>query len=404
MRISERLGGVVPGGDDGWGVYYRARALKAAGERVVELTIGEHDIATDGAILDAMDRAGRGGATGYPAVPGLPPLRRAVAEWVATRTGMATALANVLIVPGGQAGLYAAHLCALEPGDTGLIADPYYATYPGTIRAAGGAVRMVPTRADDGFAPRGAAILDAASTAQAEGRRAGSLLINTPNNPTGAVYSRSALAEIASAVTEADLWLISDEVYDGQVWEGVHVSPRALPGMAERTLVVGSMSKSFAMTGSRLGWIVGPEPAIAALANLATHTTYGVAGFVQHAAYWALTEGGAALEARVAAPFERRRALVAEALGGTAALHVRPMQGGMYAFVDISATGLSGTAFAERLLAAERIAVMPGESFGAAGVGHIRIALTAPDAEMTDALQRIVAFAEARVGERTAAE
>src|SRR5690606_27298441 len=125
-----------------------------------------------------------------------------------------------------------------------------------------------------------------------------SLLINSPNNPTGAIYDRATLDGIAGACREAGLTLISDEVYDTQVWEGEHVSPRALPGMAGHVLVVGSLSKSHAMTGSRIGWIVGPEPAIAALDRLSTHTTYGVAGFVQEAAVFALGLGDA-FEAQV---------------------------------------------------------------------------------------------------------
>jgi arginine:pyruvate transaminase len=348
-------------------------------------------VPTDAAILDAMDRAARAGATGYAPVPGLPELRAAVAARVAARTGVATGPEHVLIVPGGQAGLFAAHLAALEPGQAGLFPDPYYATYPGTVRAAGGVAVPLRTRPEAGFVPEPGEI---ARAARAHG--AASLLINTPNNPTGAVYGRAALEGIAGACRAAGLWLISDEVYETQVWRGTHLSPRALPGMAERTLVVGSMSKSHAMTGSRLGWVVGPEAAIAALADLATHTTYGVPGYIQQAALWALTEGGAALEARIAAPFRRRRALVAAALEGAAGLRVRPMDGAMYAFLDIGATGLSGTAFAEALLEEEAIAVMPGESFGAAASGHVRVALTAADEGLEEALGRLARFAAAR--------
>jgi arginine:pyruvate transaminase len=398
MEISERLARLLPGGpggDDGWGVYYRARALAEAGTPVTMLTIGEHDVPTDRAILDAMDRAARAGATGYAPVPGLPALRDAVAARVAARTGVPTARENVLITPGGQAALFAAHLAALAPGQAGLFVSPHYATYPGTVRGAGGRDVAVPASAESGFLPDAAAIRAAASA-----HGAGSLLINTPNNPTGRVYPRAVLEDLARACRETGLWLISDEVYESQVWQGQHVSPRALPGMAEHVLVVGSMSKSHAMTGSRLGWIVGPERAVAALADLATHTTYGVPGFIQEAALWALTDGGAALEAQVAEPFRRRRALVESALGPSPTLVVLPMEGGMYAFVDVRATGLTGTAFAEALLEAERIAVMPGESFGAAASGHVRIALTAADPALSDALGRLRAFAEAAADSR----
>ena len=232
--------------------------------------------------------------------------------------------------------------------------------------------------------------------AQATG--AVSLLINTPNNPTGAIYSQATLEGIAAACQEHDLWLISDEVYDTQVWEGHHVSPRSLPGMAERTLVVGSMSKSHAMTGSRVGWICAPARVITHLINLATHTTYGVAGYIQDAAVFALGQG-ASVEEEVAAPFRRRRKLTLEALEGQNVVRPLPVQGAMYAMLDIRATGLTGEEFANGLLDSAHIAVMPGESFGAAAAGHIRVAMTVDDARYVDALKQLVAFAQTQVSQ-----
>ncbi len=385
-KLSTRILDLASSGD-AWAVFSAAREMVARGETVVELTIGEHDFKTPAEILDAMDASARAGHTGYAAISGTAALRQRVAERVAARTGVATGPENVLITPGGQAGLFAAHMGVLEPGQTGLCIDPYYATYPGTIRATGGRPVMVPTRAGDGFRPRASAIADAAC---AHGAR--SLLINTPNNPTGAIYDRATLEEIAAACVDHGLWLISDEVYDSMIWEGEHLSPRALPGMAERTLVVGSMSKAYAMTGSRVGWIVGPEAAIDSLTNLAINTTYGLPGFIQDAAAFALGEG-AALEARVAAPFRRRRALALEVLAGQSVLRITPAQGAMYLLLDIRATGLSGQDFALRLLEEEHIAVMPGEGFGRAAAGHVRIALTVDDAVLAEALTRLAGFA-----------
>lgn len=383
--LSHRITTLLGGGSDGWGVFNRARALAEAGEEVTELTIGEHDIRTDPSILAAMDRAARGGHTGYASIPGVAALRDAVAARVAERTGVETTRENVLITPGGQAALVAAHMAACNPGDTGLYIDPYYATYPGTLRAAGAVPRAIEARPEDGFLPR-ADDIDAA----AEG--AVSLLVNTPNNPTGAVYPRTTLEGIADVVTRRGMWLISDEVYDTQVWEGAHVSPRALPGMAERTLVVGSMSKSHAMTGSRCGWIVGPKEAIRCLIDLATHTNYGVAGFVQDAALFALRQGED-MEERISAPFRHRRDLAQEVLASQNAVRLLPASGAMYLMLDIRATGLSGEAFAEALLDAHRIAVMPGESFGRAAAGHVRVAMTVEDARFVEALAALCRFA-----------
>jgi arginine:pyruvate transaminase len=360
--------------------------MREAREPVIELTIGEHDIRTAPAILDAMHEAARAGHTGYAAVPGTPALRDAIAARVRARTGVATSRDNVVVTPGGQAALFAAHSAVCDPGDTALFIDPYYATYPGTLRSVGANARPVLARPEDGFQPQAADIAAAAPGAA-------SLLINTPNNPTGVIYTQATLQGIAGVCRDHDLWLISDEVYDTQVWQGTHLSPRALPGMADRTLVIGSMSKSHAMTGSRVGWIVGPEDAIEHLINLSTNTTYGVPGYIQDAALFALQQGPA-LEAEIAAPFRRRRAIAQDILSRSNVINAVPCDGAMYVMLDIRATGLTGEQFANALLDQTRIAVMPGESFGRAAAGHLRVAMTVDDATFADALTRIVAFAE----------
>lgn len=390
MQLSDRITGINRSGRDGWALFRRARALQAQGVALTDLTIGEHDTPTDRGILDALHAAAVGGATGYPPVPGLPALRAEVAARIEARSGVATGPENVLIVPGGQAGLFAAHVAVADPGAAALYVDPHYATYPGTIRAAGLEPFALPAPADRGFHPQ-AADFDAA--AARHGAR--SLLLNTPNNPTGAVYSRATLEGLAEVARARDIWLISDEVYDTQVWDGAHLSPRALPGMADRVLVLGSMSKSHAMTGSRIGWMVGPPAAIAALEDLATNTTYGVPGYIQHAALHALRQG-TALEQAIAAPFARRRAIAQRVLAGHDVLRLLPPQGAMYLFLDVRATRMTGEGFAAALLEEARIALMPGESFGAAAAGHVRIAMTAGDEAFEAALHRIAAFARAR--------
>lgn len=386
MRLSHRITHLTNGGSDGWEVFYRARHMIADGHHVLELTIGEHDVLTAPTIVDAMYAAAKGGHTGYAMVPGTNTLRHAAADRIQKRTGVPTTIDNILITPGGQSALFAAHLAATNAGDTALFVDPYYATYPGTIRAVDAVPKPIVTSPADNFQPQFPAL-------EAAAPGAASLLVNTPNNPTGVVYDKDTLAGIAQICINHDLWLISDEVYDTQVWEGQHVSPRTLPGMADRTLVVGSMSKSHAMTGSRVGWVCGPSDAISHLINLATHTTYGVPGYIQDAAAFALAEG-TALENEVGAPFRRRCALAMAALEGQNVVHAVPAQGAMYVMLDIRATGLSGIDFANRLLDAEHIAVMPGESFGTAAAGHIRVAMTIADDQFVDALARLVSLAQ----------
>ncbi len=386
MEISTRIAGLTGGGSDGWDLFTKARGMIAAGIPVIELTIGEHDTRTDPTILVAMDRAAKGGNTGYSVVPGQQGLREMVADRVTARSGVATTSDNVLITPGGQSALFSTHVAVCNPGDLALICDPYYATYPGTVRGAGAVPVTVPTRPEDEFQPTVSAL-------NAKAGDATSLLINSPNNPTGVVYSRATMEGIASVCQEHDLWLISDEVYDTQIWEGEHITPRSLPGMAERTLVIGSMSKSHAMTGSRIGWIVAPETVIEALITLATHTTYGVPGFVQDAAIFALGEGPA-FEKKIAAPFRRRRDIARRVIAGQNVVRLVPSSGAMYAMLDIRATGLSGDDFADKLLEQEHIAVMPGESFGASAAGHLRVAMTIEDSQFEDALLRLVNFAK----------
>lgn len=388
MQLSKRITGLLGGGSDGWGVFLHARRMIADGIPVTELTIGEHDIGTAAPILQEMHRSALGGHTGYAAVPGTNALRDTVAARVQDRTGVATTRDNVLITPGGQAALFAAHAAATNPGDTALFIDPYYATYPGTIRGVSAVPHAIAARAEDAFQPRAADIAEAAPGAA-------SLLINSPNNPTGVVYSENTLSGIAQVCKDNDLWLISDEVYDGQIWKGRHISPRSLLGMAERTLVVGSMSKSHAMTGSRCGWIVGPEDAIEHLVNLATHTTYGVPGYIQDAANFALTQGPG-FEADIAAPFERRRQSAQKIIAAQNTVTLVPADGAMYLMLDIRATGMTGEEFALALLDAHHIAVMPGESFGKAAAGHIRVAMTIEDTAFAKALQTLCVFAESQ--------
>lgn len=385
MRLSNTITTITGGGSDGWDLFIKARKMISEGHDITELTIGEHDIKTDTRILEAMHAAALGGATGYAMVPGIDDLRNAVATRLTARTGVPTTLDNVLITAGGQAALFAAFRAALDEGDTALYINPYYATYPGTIRSVGGVPKAVTAEADNGFLPTFEALDAAAAGAKA-------LLINSPNNPTGAVYGRDTLKAIAAVAIKHDLIVISDEVYDTQVWEGEHISIRSLEGMAERTFVVGSMSKSHAMTGSRVGWLVGPDEAMGHVLNLLTNTNYGVAGFTQRAALFALGLGEA-FESEIGAPFQRRRALAQKALEGQNAIRLSQPSGAMYLMLDIRATGLSGDDFADRLLMERHIAVMPGESFGDAAAGHVRIAMTIPDAPFEAAIKEIAAFA-----------
>jgi arginine:pyruvate transaminase len=316
----------------------------------------------------------------------MPRLREAMAAVSARSTGLPTTAAQVIATAGGQSALYSAVQGVLDPGDHAVVVAPYYATYPGTFRAAGASHTVVEAEARDGFQPRAAAI------EAALGDRTRAILINSPNNPTGAVYSRATLEGLADLCVRRDLWLLSDEVY-WTLGGGEHVSPRALPGMAERTLVINSMSKSHGMTGWRIGWLTGPEELISLLVSLNLVNTYGLGDFVSRAAIAALENDFGVRE--VAALYAARRHVFLDALRGVNGIGVRGSTGGMYVMLDIGAIDPDDERFAWALLDAEKVAVMPGSSFGEAARGHVRISLCQPEEVLKEAAGRLRHFASA---------
>lgn len=376
MKLSHRITNLETAGDDGWGVHYRARDMARAGQDVISLCVGDHDTRVSAAVIDEMVTSARAGNTKYAPVLGSEDLRDQLAsDYGVTRE-------NIAVVSGGQAGLFAALCAAIDPKDTVVVIDPHYATYPSTVRGAGGIFTTAIAHSENGFQPQRAELMAATKGARC-------LMVNSPNNPTGAVYTRETMDMIADVCIQNDLWLISDEVYATQVYVGEHISPRDLPNMAERTIVVGSFSKSHLMTGFRIGWVVAPTNVIDALLSMANATTYGSPQFIQDAGRKALQLGGSE---QVAALYKERRDLAVAAFADAPIPLVAP-QGAMYVMVDVRATGLSGDEFANQLLDAQGIAVMPGESFGQGAAGHIRIALTVNNEKLTDAFMRINAFA-----------
>ena len=381
---SSRISGIVPSGKDGWEVHFAAMNRKEAGEPIIMLSVGDHDFDTPGETIEACVTAVRSGYHHYTQLPGIPRMREAMARASARCTGVETNADQIIATPGGQLALYAAVQGTLDRGDHAVVVAPYYATYPGTFRAAGAEFTVVEAQAEDGFQPRPEAI----AAALLPNTRA--ILLNTPNNPTGAVYSRACLEGIAELCRERDLWLYSDEVY-WTLGGGDHLSPRALPGMAERTLVINSMSKSHGMTGWRIGWLTGPADFIRMLVSLNLVSTYGLSDFVSRAAIDALENDWGVAE--IAQRYAGRRTIFLDAMRGADGLTVRGSEGGMYVMLDIRAVEPDDEAFAWGLLEAEELAVMPGSSFGEAAAGHIRISLCQPDKMLLEAATRLRRFA-----------
>jgi arginine:pyruvate transaminase len=382
-RPSSRITGITPSGKDGWEVHFAAMNRHQAGEKIIMLSVGDHDFDTPSETVEACVTAVRGGFHHYTQLPGIPRLREAMAKISTRATGVPTSANEVIATPGGQAALYAAVQGVLDPGGHAIVVAPYYATYPGTFRAAGAGFTVVETVAEDGFQPRAEAIRKALQP------NTRAILINTPNNPTGAVYSRKSLEGIADICRKNDLWLLSDEVY-WTLGGGEHVSPRALPGMADRTLVINSMSKSHGMTGWRIGWLTGPEEIITLLISLNLVTTYGLTDFVSRAAVEALEQGYGVKE--IAERYAARRNVWLEEMHGLNNVVVRGSEGGMYVMLDIRAVEPDCEKFAWAFLDAEKVAVMPGASFGDAAAGHIRISLCQQEEVLKEAASRLRRF------------
>ncbi len=382
-RPSSRISGITPSGKDGWEVHFAALSRHQAGEKIIMLSVGDHDFDTPSETVEACVTAVRGGFHHYTQLAGIPRLREAMAKISTRATGVPTSASEVIATPGGQAALYAAVQAVLDPGGHAIVVAPYYATYPGTFRAAGAGFTVVETVAEDGFQPRAEAIRKALQP------NTRAILINTPNNPTGAVYSRKSLEGIAEICRRNDLWLLSDEVY-WTLGGGEHLSPRALPGMAERTLVINSMSKSHGMTGWRIGWLTGPEDMVTQLISLNLVTTYGLTDFVSRAAAEALEQGYGVGE--IAERYAGRRKLWLDEMRGLNNVVVRGSEGGMYVMLDIRSVEPDCEKFAWTLLDTENVAVMPGSSFGEAAAGHIRVSLCQSEDVLKEAATRLKRF------------
>jgi len=385
--VTERLAGL---GGAKWEIHALARRMKAAGEDVIELTIGEPDVPTPAALMETAHAAMVAGRTGYSNGRGEPALVAALAARYSARRGRPIGKDQVMCLPGTQTTLYAILQTLVSEGDEVLLGDPMYATYEGLIRATGAAVIPVPLRPEAGFR------IQAADVAARITPRARILFLNSPHNPTGAVLTKDDLVALCALAAAHDLWVLCDEVYEDLCFPGVpFASPLDLPDHAERVIIASSISKSHAAPGFRSGWCIGPAEFCARLLPLSETMLFGSQPFIAD-----MTAAAVAAPSPVAAEmmdhFQRRAILIRDRLDGVAGLRVHMPQAGMFALLDIRASGLSGDAFARALLADAKVATMPGESFGTALAGWLRLSLTQPDDRIGDACSRIAAFAEAR--------
>ena len=390
MRYSsfvERIGG---DGSGAWDIHVAATAAKRYGEDVIVMSVGDPDFETPAIVRSAAIKALNDGDTHYTEIEGTPSLRAHIAAYFFSRGGWRAKPENVSVAAGTQNGLLFASMLLLEPGDEVIVPDPCYVTYDATLRASGAIPVRVSPIENSGFRPD----IDAIGRAVTSKTRA--LMITTPNNPTGVVLSREEIAALAQIAKSRGLWVISDEVYSELTFERENISISAMPGMAERTVTISSLSKSHAMTGWRIGWVIGPEEFIRHASNLSLCMLYGLPGFIQAAAVVAL-QNNDIITAQMRETYLKRRDILFNALQSIPGLQpIRP-ESGMFLMAHIGDTGLSSREFVKRLYEKTGVSVMDGAAFGLSAQEHVRLSYTTNHEELSEGARRIRVFCQSLV-------
>jgi aminotransferase len=367
----------------------REMSLRAAGlDNVISLGIGEPDFHTPEEICQRAFQDAMRGATHYTPSQGDPELLAALQGYLNGRFGHDLSVDEMLITMGGMGALTAYFRTVLNPGDEVLVPEPHFPSYRPQIEWAGGKVVHVPTSFQHGF------VLDAAAVERSMTPRTRVLLLNSPNNPTGAVLAARTLDDLASLAQRRDLLVVSDEVYDRLLFDGLqHDSIFARPGMRERTVVVGSFSKAFAMTGWRIGYAFGPAWLMKEMTKVVMFYTSCASSVSQRAALAALKQDPSVVEAMVE-EFRLRRDLVYDALSRMPGVKVHSPAGSFYIFPSITTVARDAEQFALDFLEEERVVVIPGVAFGPSGQGCVRIAFTVERGLLAEAIGRLARFVE----------
>ena len=386
--ITDRLADL---GGEKWLLYSRARKMVQDGHDIIEMTIGEPDVPTPPELIAVACESMAQGRTKYSNGRGEVGALDALSKRYTASAGRPISNDQILCFPGTQTALYAALMAVTEAGDDVLVGDPMYATYGGLIAGSGARMVPVPLRSKSGFQ------ITAEAIARKITPRSRAILLNSPHNPTGAVISKQGMQDVVDLAEKHDLWILSDEVYDEMVFDGAQfVSPLSFPAVADRVVVVSSISKSHAAPGFRSGWSVGSAEFTNRLLPLAETMLFGNQPFIADMTAVALSQ-----PSRVAADmrrrFEGRAGRMFARLDGVAGLRVNQPKAGMFVLIDVSSIGLSGEAYAFELLEKTGVAVMPGSAFGAALENWVRVALTVEDTAFDEACRRIAEHALARV-------
>lgn len=393
LTFSSVVNGLAAGGNDAWTVHFAAQKREAAGEDVIILTVGDPDFDTPSAISDRAVESLRSGKTHYVASGGIPALRRVIAETESRRLGREILPQQVVMTPGAQCALYAAMRCLVEPGDEAIVFEPAYVTFQGVVAATGADLVGLPLQQDQGGFSLDLAGLEAAITP-----RTRVILMNFPHNPSGAMLSQEEWDGLCQIAQTHDLWLISDEVYADICYQNAFISPLARQDMADRCLVARSLSKSHAMSGWRVGWLLAPEDLVVHVRNLLNSMLFGNPEFIQEAAVTALTASIPQV-AEMKAAYRRRRDLLVQALGAIPGLQVISPAAGIFCLMDVRGCGLDDLDFATRLLDEEGVSVLPCGSFGAQLTGFVRLSLCQKEERLSEACARIGRFVENSSGD-----
>lgn len=369
-------------GEGALAVFARAKELEKEGRSVIHLELGEPDFHPAPPVVDALRAAAASGRDRYVATRGIPPLRAAIAAYLKRTRGLDAAAEQVLVAPGCKMALSLAMMALIEPGDEVLYPDPSFPIYPSFTRGLGAKPVAYRLREENKFQP------DIAEIAAKITPQTRMLIFNSPNNPTGTVFSADALKEIAALAQKHDLWILSDEIYARILFQGEYKSIWSLPGLAERTVIIDGFSKSFAMTGWRLGYAVAQERVIDAMNMLVLNTFTCTAEFTQVAAIAALEDSTNAVEAMVE-EYRRRRDLFVSRLNKIPGFRCQVPDGAFYAWVNIEGTGRSAEEVQRLLLEEAGVAGIAGAAFGAEGKNYLRFSLVSATHLLEEALERI---------------
>ena len=366
----------------------KAKALKAAGKDVCGFGAGEPDFDTPQFIREACAKALAEGKTRYVPTPGIPALRKAIAADYAARGFRGVDETCVVVSPGGKMSCYLSILALVSPGDEVVIPAPYWVSYPEMVKLAGGSVKVVPTTDATGF-KMSAEQLRAAITPKTK-----LLVLTSPSNPTGAVYTRAELEALVNVAVEAGIYVLSDEIYGALTYDGAEfVSPATFSdAAAERVVTASGFAKAYAMTGWRLGIVVAPKPIAGAIAKLQSQMSSNCTTFAQYGALavYEQPELAKAAVAEMLSHFDRRRKMLCDALNAIPGVSCYRSQGAFYLFPNIASFGMSSTEFAEKLLEEELVAVVPGSAFGAEG--YMRLSYATADETIKKGVERIARF------------